>query len=254
MSDEIPLSDAERAFFDAMNGGAGEEGMEEYAAATQDELDKTYGGSGNEDNILEEESVQNDGEMREGEEEEQEQEGEGGQENVSDHRNIGKSEDGAAAGTGTVGDSSVSLKSGDGDSSAEANPTATSAAAVETSSVVVPTLPVLPHTSSSATIAKPDAHVNATSKPATPADNKPPVTATVVAPSESNSKAAGGKRKRLPQDVVGHLEDRIAEDPKGDVDAWLGLIDEYKRKGKFDDARTVYERFLVVFPTAVRII
>jgi cleavage stimulation factor subunit 3 len=61
----------------------------------------------------------------------------------------------------------------------------------------------------------------------------------------------GGKRKRLPQDTVGRLEDRIAEDPRGDVPAWLALIAEHKRKGKFDDARAVYERFFQVFPQAV---
>lgn len=60
----------------------------------------------------------------------------------------------------------------------------------------------------------------------------------------------GGKRKRLPQDTVGRLEDRIAEDPRGDIPAWLALIGEHKRKGKFDDARAVYERFFQVFPQA----
>lgn len=60
-----------------------------------------------------------------------------------------------------------------------------------------------------------------------------------------------GKRKRLAQDVVGLLEDRVTQDPRGDIDAWLQLINEHQRKGKLDDARVVYERFLAVFPTAV---
>jgi cleavage stimulation factor subunit 3 len=70
------------------------------------------------------------------------------------------------------------------------------------------------------------------------------------APAQQKSQV-GGKRKRLPQDTVGRLEDRIAEDPRGDVPAWLALIAEHKRKGKFDDARAVYERFFQVFPQAV---
>jgi cleavage stimulation factor subunit 3 len=69
------------------------------------------------------------------------------------------------------------------------------------------------------------------------------------APVQKNQ--AGGKRKRLPQDTVGRLEDRIAEDPRGDLAAWLALIGEHKRKGKFDDARAVYERFFHIFPQAV---
>ena len=59
------------------------------------------------------------------------------------------------------------------------------------------------------------------------------------------------KRKRLPQDIVGQLEDRIAEDSRGDIDAWLSLINEHQKKGRLDEARSVYERYLAVFPTAV---
>lgn len=62
---------------------------------------------------------------------------------------------------------------------------------------------------------------------------------------------ATNKRKRLPQDIVGQLEDRIAEDPRGDIDAWMTLIEEHRKKGKLDEARAVYERFFVVFPAAV---
>ena len=58
-------------------------------------------------------------------------------------------------------------------------------------------------------------------------------------------------RSRLPNDKVGMLEDRIKEDPRGDLEAWLGLIEEHKRRAKIDDARSVYERFLAVFPSAV---
>lgn len=58
-------------------------------------------------------------------------------------------------------------------------------------------------------------------------------------------------KARLPQDRVGILEDRIAEDPRGDIEAWLSLIEEHRRRHKHDDARAVFERFLKVFPTSV---
>jgi len=60
-------------------------------------------------------------------------------------------------------------------------------------------------------------------------------------------------KARLPQDVVGQFEDRISDDPKGDVDAWLGLIAFYKSKNKYDEVRKVYARFFEVFPMAVSI-
>jgi len=71
-----------------------------------------------------------------------------------------------------------------------------------------------------------------------------------VVPS-SSSMTSVNKRKRLPQDIVGQLEDRILEDPRGDIDAWLSLINEHQKKGKLDEARATYERYLKVFPTAV---
>ena len=58
-------------------------------------------------------------------------------------------------------------------------------------------------------------------------------------------------KARLPQDRVGILEDRIAEDPRGDIEAWLSLIEEHRRRHKHDDARAVFERFLKVFPSSV---
>jgi len=47
------------------------------------------------------------------------------------------------------------------------------------------------------------------------------------------------------------LEDRIADDPRGDIDAWLNLINEFRNRNKLDDARAVYERFFKIFPSAV---
>ncbi|PWY92444.1 CFIA complex component Rna14 [Aspergillus heteromorphus CBS 117.55] len=61
---------------------------------------------------------------------------------------------------------------------------------------------------------------------------------------ESPSAARG----RLPHDRVGILEDRIQEDPRGDIPAWLELINEHRSRNRIDNARDVYERFLRVFP------
>ncbi|KAL9079522.1 MAG: hypothetical protein Q9157_001580 [Trypethelium eluteriae] len=74
-----------------------------------------------------------------------------------------------------------------------------------------------------------------------PAESSDPVP---TIPSMSLPKA------RLPNDRVGILEDRIAEDPRGDLDAWLSLINEYRNRDKIEDARAVYDRFFEVFPTA----
>ena len=61
-------------------------------------------------------------------------------------------------------------------------------------------------------------------------------------------------RVRLPHDTVGILEDRIKEDEKGDTEAWLSLINEYKRRGKIDEVRKVYDRFFAVFPQTVSLV
>ena len=76
---------------------------------------------------------------------------------------------------------------------------------------------------------------------------------TATATSTVATTAPSNKRKRLPQDKVGQLEDRIAEDPRGDTDAWYNLVAEYQKKGKFDEARAVFERFFLVFPACVRV-
>jgi cleavage stimulation factor subunit 3 len=58
-------------------------------------------------------------------------------------------------------------------------------------------------------------------------------------------------KARLPQDRIGILEDRITEDPRGDIEAWLSLIEEHRRRHKNDEARATFDRFLKIFPTAV---
>jgi cleavage stimulation factor subunit 3 len=58
-------------------------------------------------------------------------------------------------------------------------------------------------------------------------------------------------RTRLAHDTIGILEDRIKEDPRGDPNAYLDLISEYKSRNKQDEVRQTYERYLAVFPTDV---
>ncbi|KAI1771469.1 hypothetical protein F4818DRAFT_204595 [Hypoxylon cercidicola] len=74
-----------------------------------------------------------------------------------------------------------------------------------------------------------------------------------TAPATSDTATATAARTRLPTDIVGLYEDRIKKDPRGDLDAWLALIDEHKRRYKTEDTRAVYERFLEVFPRAAEI-
>lgn len=62
---------------------------------------------------------------------------------------------------------------------------------------------------------------------------------------------AAASRNRLPHDRVGLLEDRIKEDPRGDITAWLELIAEHRSRNRPDNAREVFERFFKVFPSAV---
>ncbi|PKS13024.1 hypothetical protein jhhlp_000365 [Lomentospora prolificans] len=49
-------------------------------------------------------------------------------------------------------------------------------------------------------------------------------------------------------DRVAVLEDRIKADPRGDMDSWLGLIEEYRRRNNLDELRSTYNRFLELFP------
>lgn len=58
-------------------------------------------------------------------------------------------------------------------------------------------------------------------------------------------------KARLPHDIIGQLEDRIRDDPRGDVDAWLSLLSEHRRRNRIDDVRRTYDRFFKLFPSAV---
>ncbi|KAI1333449.1 hypothetical protein F5Y15DRAFT_405198 [Xylariaceae sp. FL0016] len=70
---------------------------------------------------------------------------------------------------------------------------------------------------------------------------------------DASMAAPASTKTRLPTDTIGILEDRIKEDPRGDVDAWLALIEEHKSRHKIEDTRAVYERFLKVFPQSAEI-
>lgn len=58
---------------------------------------------------------------------------------------------------------------------------------------------------------------------------------------------------RLAHDRVGILQDRIEQDPRGDIPAWLDLIAEHRSRNRLDSARETYESFLKVFPMAVSV-
>ncbi|KAJ0295740.1 mRNA 3'-end-processing protein rna14 [Colletotrichum fioriniae] len=58
---------------------------------------------------------------------------------------------------------------------------------------------------------------------------------------------------RDPNDTFGILEDRVKENPRGDMDAWLALFAEHRRYDQLDELRAAYERFLQVFPQAADI-
>lgn len=60
-----------------------------------------------------------------------------------------------------------------------------------------------------------------------------------------------GWKGRMAHDRVGILQDRVDEDPRGDIPAWLELIAEHRARSRLDSAREVYERFLKEFPVAV---
>lgn len=84
-------------------------------------------------------------------------------------------------------------------------------------------------------------------KQSKPGKEEPITAQSVTAPTTAMPKA------RLPHDRIGILEDRIKEDPRGDIDAWLSLISEHRKRGKLEDARNAYDRLFNVFPWAVSI-
>ncbi|KAL8771700.1 MAG: hypothetical protein Q9209_002891 [Squamulea sp. 1 TL-2023] len=86
----------------------------------------------------------------------------------------------------------------------------------------------------------------------TPALPAPEALETKGSSTDVNKATSGSAlpKARLPHDKIGILEDRIQEDPRGDMDAWLELISEYRKRNKIQEARATYERFFLVFPAA----
>lgn len=89
------------------------------------------------------------------------------------------------------------------------------------------------------------------------AANVQPSSVTINLPVAANTSASDDQDPHSPTksrhtfDIVAHLEERVKEDPRGDIDAWKALMDEYRRRARIDDARSVYGRFLTIFPQAV---
>lgn len=52
-------------------------------------------------------------------------------------------------------------------------------------------------------------------------------------------------------DKIAQLEERVRDDPRGAMDAWLSLIAEYRSKNDIEKSRLIYDRFLAVVPQAV---
>lgn len=65
----------------------------------------------------------------------------------------------------------------------------------------------------------------------------------------SNGQASN---QQMPADFVSIFEERVKKDPRGDMDAWLALIEETRRQNVVQNSRSVYERFLQAFPQSVR--
>jgi cleavage stimulation factor subunit 3 len=111
------------------------------------------------------------------------------------------------------------------------------------------TLPSQDSTALTASASHPPSDARATSSTPVP---RAPVSQAVRTADPAMSTTLSLPKVRLPQDRVGILEDRVAEDPRGDMDAWLELIGEHRNRNRLDDAREVYDRFFKVFPSAVR--
>jgi cleavage stimulation factor subunit 3 len=87
---------------------------------------------------------------------------------------------------------------------------------------------------------------------ATPVQSLPNVQVKNAQTSHSGAPTSALPKTRLAHDTIGILEDRIKEDPRGDMDAWLSLLDELRSRNKKDEVRSVYNRFFKQFPLAVR--
>jgi cleavage stimulation factor subunit 3 len=92
--------------------------------------------------------------------------------------------------------------------------------------------------------------------PAVPSQPQNPSTATPVAtdsglPVPPTAPSPGAAPTIATMDPVVLLEARVKEDPRGDMDAWLNLIADHRRRSKLAEVRSVYSKFVEVFPQAV---
>jgi cleavage stimulation factor subunit 3 len=88
---------------------------------------------------------------------------------------------------------------------------------------------------------------------ATPAQSLPSIQVKIArTPSSAGTPTSAVPKARLAHDTIGILEDRIADDPRGDMDAWLSLLAELRSRNKKEEARRVYGKFFKQFPLAVR--
>ncbi|KAL2261287.1 hypothetical protein VTK26DRAFT_4478 [Humicola hyalothermophila] len=88
-----------------------------------------------------------------------------------------------------------------------------------------------------------------TAKQSTVVPSYVPADASAAAPAEGLG-AEHNTAPSAPVDKIAQLEDRIQQDPRGALDAWLALIAEHRAKNDVEGARQVYERFFTVFPQA----
>ena len=93
--------------------------------------------------------------------------------------------------------------------------------------------------------ADPAPEVNAAAEPAAGRQEN----GNAAAPPSSTTMA--GSLPRIPIDRITQLENRVRDDPRGAMDAWLALIAEYRSRGDLAQTRQIYDRFLAVFPQAV---
>ncbi|KAK4143046.1 uncharacterized protein C8A04DRAFT_37772 [Dichotomopilus funicola] len=96
-------------------------------------------------------------------------------------------------------------------------------------------------------------------KQATVAQSAPsPAPPVNVAPPAGHLRNGSGSALPAPPDVgapvtidkTAQLEERVRDDPRGAMEAWLALIAEHRSKNDIEQSRQIYDRFLAVFPQA----
>lgn len=87
--------------------------------------------------------------------------------------------------------------------------------------------------------------------PASQANNAPVTSVEAFADLPGNAAQQSHDAAVLPTDVITTLEERIKQEPRADMDAWLDLMAELRRRNDIDVLRAVYERFLAIFPQSV---